>query len=599
MPTFNVGVRNEAIRVQVGGTITSPTLPANYKGPLVAHSNALGTSSVTAGTEHDIGWTADMAGFMGDGSSVFTPTTLPANATGYLVYVVEDGVEAAEPATWIPLVGTDLDSAVDFSGTVNLRKFYPVLVDTGVGLNLRVEPPINFDDEAATGYRRGYTIQAQGIGAEPSNEANTILRVYLSVNTPSIVPQGPKGDQGERGEQGIQGIQGEQGIQGIQGEQGERGQTGSPGSGSTVASDATLTGTGEPSDPLKVAEPYTAAERTKLATVQDNAAPNRTFGAIAAGLNQLPDLEKLNASAVKDLPGITVEDEGTTPSGTATTVKTINFAGANVTATVSNGVATITVSGGSASAPTKKQVFDLLVTILHTAGASLGLQLNQNNTLNTLTIAPITAGARVVSNAQIQALFATFTRVGALTGATVEHMQRLVDMLQGGAWTDVENLPGAAVTTVPAIGETLNHAAWDATSILSETFGLRFSGGVHVAQARFTARIPVAWLEDNTLTRLSWSVGSLANDVDSFQDIVRYPLSESLFLVENGGYRYYAKNEPEDRAAGSHYRISFDEPTTLDPDITVPQATPHVALTRAAYTALTTKDAGTVYLVSG
>ena len=86
--------------------------------------------------------------------------------------------------------------------------------------------------------------------------------------------------------------------------------------------------------------------------------------------------------------------------------------------------------------------------------------------------------------------------------------------------------------------------------------------------------------------------------MDSFQDIVRYPLSESLFIVENGGFRYYAKNEPEDRPAGSHFRLSYDEPTELDPDITVPQATPHSALTAAEYAALAAKDANTVYLVT-
>ena len=189
----------------------------------------------------------------------------------------------------------------------------------------------------------------------------------------------------------------------------------------------------------------------------------------------------------------------------------------------------------------------------------------------------VTPGARVVSDDQIRALFATFTRAGALTGATVEHMQRIVNLIQGGDWTDAENLPGATATTVPAIGETLRTSDWDATSIVGETFGLRFSGGVHVSTARFSARVPKTWLETNTLTRLAWAVGSLANDVDSFQDIVRYPLDASQLIASDSQYNYYARNEATDRPAGAHYRLSYDTPAELDPDITVPQVPKEVS----------------------
>ena len=53
---------------------------------------------------------------------------------------------------------------------------------------------------------------------------------------------------------------------------------------SAVTSDVTLTGTGTSTDALKVAEPYTAGERNKLAGIADNATANTgDITAVTAG----------------------------------------------------------------------------------------------------------------------------------------------------------------------------------------------------------------------------------------------------------------------------------------------------------------------------
>ena len=169
----------------------------------------------------------------------------------------------------------------------------------------------------------------------------------------------------------------------------------------------------------------------------------------------------------------------------------------------------------------------------------------------------------------------------------------------GGDWVDTETLTATNdATAVPAIAQELRTSDWDAAALLAATYGLRFAGGIHVANARLGMRIPKAWLESNTLTRVAWSIGALNNDVDDFSDIIRYALSDGLLIASDATYNYYARNTETDRPAGAQYRPQYDVPAGLDPDVNVPQATPHVSLTQAEYTALADKNADTVYLVS-
>ena len=85
------------------------------------------------------------------------------------------------------------------------------------------------------------------------------------------------------------------------------------------------------------------------------------------------------------------------------------------------------------------------------------------------------------------------------------------------------------------------------------------------------------WLEINTLTRVAWAVGALANDVDSFSDIVRYPVSSALLIASDAMYNYYGRNTPTDKPAGAQFRPQLDVPAELDPDITVPQVPQEVS----------------------
>ena len=168
------------------------------------------------------------------------------------------------------------------------------------------------------------------------------------------------------------------------------------------------------------------------------------------------------------------------------------------------------------------------------------------------------------TDAQIRALFSTFTYADALTNDATEHVQRVLNLLVGGDWVDTETLTATNdATAVPAIAQELRTSDWDATSLRAATYGLRFSGGVHVANARLGMRIPIAWLEENTLARVAWSLGALNNDVDDFSDIIRYALSDSLLVTSDATYNYYARNTPTDRPVGSQYRPQYDVPCLL------------------------------------
>ena len=183
-----------------------------------------------------------------------------------------------------------------------------------------------------------------------------------------------------------------------------------------------------------------------------------------------------------------------------------------------------------------------------------------------------------LTEAQILALFSTFAQAGALTNDDTEHVQRVLNLLVGGDWVDVETLTATNdPTEVPAIAQELRTSDWDATSLLAATYDLRFAGGVHVGNARFGMRIPKAWLETNTLTRTAWAIGALNNDEDDFSDIIRYALSDSLLMASDLTYFYYARNTPTDRPAGAQYRPQYDVPAELDPDVVVPQVPEEVS----------------------
>ena len=71
---------------------------------------------------------------------------------------------------------------------------------------------------------------------------------------------------------------------------------------STVETDATLTGDGSSSDPLKVANPFTDADESKLDGIEANATADQTGAEIRDALQGLTGANRLAATAIKDLP---------------------------------------------------------------------------------------------------------------------------------------------------------------------------------------------------------------------------------------------------------------------------------------------------------
>ena len=172
---------------RVGGS-PGPALPSTYRGRLVAHTaTALPTSSVAQGTDIDAGCVADAAGYAANGASVFAPADLPAETTGWMVVVVEgtgtDAVELA-PSFTFP-VGGGATGDQDYNDE-QPRTYWPIVTDTGTVLRVRVETAFSRDDEAATGYRRGWTFTLQGGGIEPASEEAVYLRFYETKSATAV-----------------------------------------------------------------------------------------------------------------------------------------------------------------------------------------------------------------------------------------------------------------------------------------------------------------------------------------------------------------------------------------------------------------------------
>ena len=79
----------------------------------------------------------------------------------------------------------------------------------------------------------------------------------------------------------------------------------------TVRSDSTLTGAGVSASPLRVANPFTAADESKLDGIEEGATADQTGAEIKTALETLSGGARLAASAIKDLPSPTVATDRT------------------------------------------------------------------------------------------------------------------------------------------------------------------------------------------------------------------------------------------------------------------------------------------------
>ena len=88
----------------------------------------------------------------------------------------------------------------------------------------------------------------------------------------------------------------------------------------TVTAGTGLSGGGSSGDvTLTISEPYTAAERTKLATIEASATADQTAAEMKIALETLSGVARLDASAIQNLPGSTAGDITTVTAGTGLT----------------------------------------------------------------------------------------------------------------------------------------------------------------------------------------------------------------------------------------------------------------------------------------
>ena len=99
----------------------------------------------------------------------------------------------------------------------------------------------------------------------------------------------------------------------------------------TVASNATITGDGSGGNPLAVANPFTDEDETKLDAIAENATADQTPEQIVTGLETLTGENRVDASAIKNLPqpsggGLTSVSTNSTISGLGTPESVLSVA---------------------------------------------------------------------------------------------------------------------------------------------------------------------------------------------------------------------------------------------------------------------------------
>ena len=88
-----------------------------------------------------------------------------------------------------------------------------------------------------------------------------------------------------------------------------------------VATDSTLTGDGTAGDTLKVAVPYSTAEKTKLAGIETSATADQTAGEIISLIEGETGADRLDASKLRNLPSRTQADFGETDPTSASFIR--------------------------------------------------------------------------------------------------------------------------------------------------------------------------------------------------------------------------------------------------------------------------------------
>ena len=179
-------------------------------------------------------------------------------------------------------------------------------------------------------------------------------------------------------------------------------------------------------------------------------------------------------------------------------------------------------------------------------------------------IDPLTNEQKAAARERIGAtmeLIAAFARAGALTNASIDHLQAILNSFEGGDWTEsVEH--GDTPLEAVFVGEEISNVPFTAQTIVASTYGGAYEGGAHYATAHFSARAPVVL--DIPLSTIRLAIGqALLNN-----DHQRIPFTSDLvsLVTTTDDYRYYQIG-PVNRPAGQRYAIEEIAPFELDDDL--------------------------------
>ena len=246
---------------------------------------------------------------------------------------------------------------------------------------------------------------------------------------------------------------------------------------------------------------FTSALETKLAGIEASATADQTGAEMVAALEGLSGNARLQASAIRNLPG---------PGGTPETAASIR---------------------------------DKLETL--TAGDRLEASAIQN--------LPVPR-----TDAQMDARIGPAFRAGALQGATREQMQDIVDSFDAGGWGDVTG-PASAVPWVRAATRSTQYTA---SQIAAGTYQLEPQRGAAGTNQYVAVRVPVGY--DLALGRLRLRIGADAYLPASPSEFY-FPLDGQnvTHVTTSANYRYYSVLAPS-IGAGEYLHVQFSTPWRLD-----------------------------------
>ena len=296
-----------------------------------------------------------------------------------------------------------------------------------------------------------------------------------------------------------------------------------------VDTDATLTGDGTSSDALKVANPFTEDDETKLDGIEKNAKDDQTPTEIRDALVGLTGAARLPATAVRDLPAAQTATE------IRDSLQTLRDADRLDASAVKN----LPTGGGMGRPPTEQETYDNAKNIIE-GNSAMGVQWGNNDATRKIQIEPVLTGGKIYNDSGIttlvQGAVAVWARVSTLVGATLEKMQHILLAFKGGGWADAAGA-GDSGTTHIFVAEELSTTPYTASNIATATWGQRYN--ISPRRENVYGRLRVPLVIKTPLARIRFRAGVMdAHDPDDSSELY-FPLSGLSPIAQDATYSYY------------------------------------------------------------